>query len=35
LRESQSHWRSLIAALADPHRRLREIDAIARAMAEG
>jgi hypothetical protein len=34
LREAQSHWRSLIEALADPYRRLREIDAIARAMAD-
>jgi hypothetical protein len=34
LRESQSQWRSLLTALADPYRRLQEIDAIARAMAK-
>jgi hypothetical protein len=34
LREAQSHWRSLIEALADPYRRTREIDDIARAMAD-
>ena len=34
LRESQTHYRNLIKALDTPHRRLGEIDAIARAMAD-
>lgn len=34
LRESQTHYRDLITALDTPHRRLGEIDAIARAMAD-
>lgn len=34
LRESQANYRALIDALANPHQRLAEIDAIARAMAE-